>query len=39
MACFSFFIGALLGVFNLALLTGHVEALLHFFGIADFREF
>ena len=39
MACFSFFVGTLLGVFDLALLARHVEALLQFFGVTDFREF
>ena len=39
MACLTFLIDALLGVIDLALLAGHVEALLHFFGVADFREF
>merc|ERR1719204_2817413 len=39
MACLTFFIDALLGVLDLTLLTGHVEALLHFFSVADFREF
>ena len=38
MACLTFFIDALLGVLDLTLLNGHVEALLQFFGVADFRE-
>jgi len=39
MACLTFFLVALLGVFDLTLLAGHVEALLNFFGVTDFGEF